>query len=201
MKNKIQTKFVAIVGMTGAGKSVVADEFVKAGYGYFRFGQLVLDEVKKRGFRPTDSTAAAEKEIRENFRKQHGPAAMAILNLSKIKRMLGKSDLVGDGMYSWSEYKILKNMFGDRMRVVAVYAPPDVRYGRLEERAKTVKNDPTFRYRSFSPEEAKDRDAAEIENLEKGGPIVMADYLIMNTYSLNKLKQNAQKIIKEIESR
>jgi len=194
-----RTKFVAIVGMTGAGKSVVADEFVKAGYGYFRFGQIVLDEVKKRGFKPTDSTAAAEKEIREGFRKEHGMAAMAILNLPKIKRLLAKGNLVGDGLYSWSEYKVLKDMFGERLCTIAVYAPPSTRYERLEKRSKTVKNDPTFRYRSFSREEAKERDAAEIENLEKGGPIVMADYVILNTGTINKLKQNANKIIEEIK--
>ena len=126
-------------------------------------------------------------------------AAMAILNLPKIKRLLAKGDLVGDGLYSWSEYKVLKDMFGDRLCTIAVYAPPGVRYERLEKRAKTVKSDPTFRYRSFSREEAKERDAAEIENLEKGGPIVMADYVILNTSSINKLKQNANKIIKEIK--
>ena len=102
-------KIVAIVGMCGAGKSEVADEFIKRGYQYVRFGQITLDEVKKRGLEPTEEN---ERPIREELRKEYGPGAFAILNIPKFDEALKTGNVIGDGLYSWSEYKILKDKYG-----------------------------------------------------------------------------------------
>ena len=37
--------------MPGSGKSFVADELVKQGFEYMRFGQIVLDKVMEAGLR------------------------------------------------------------------------------------------------------------------------------------------------------
>lgn len=189
------SKLVCIVGMCGSGKSIVADEFVKAGYGYLRFGQITLDEIKKRGLKPSEKL---EKEIREGFRKKHGMGAFATLNIPKFDKLLKKGNALGDGLYSWTEYKILKNRYKNRFFIVAVYAPPQIRYQRLTVRSKGIKNDPKLRYRSFSKEEAESRDYSEIENIEKGGPIAMADFMIINTASLEDVKKQTNKIIKQL---
>lgn len=186
------------MGMCGAGKSVAADEFVKAGYGYLRFGQITLDEVKRRGLQPTEKL---EKEIREGFRAKYGMGAFATLNISKFDELLIKGNALGDGLYSWTEYKILKEKYKERFFVVAVYAPPKLRYLRLVNRSKDVKNDPKLRYRSFTSEEAQARDYAEIENIEKGGPIAMADYTIINIGSMDEVVKRTRAIIEEIESK
>ena len=96
-------KIICVVGMAGAGKSLVADELVKQGFEYLRFGQITLDEVKARGLEPNEEN---ERKIREEFRKKHGMGAFATLNIPKIDELLKKSDVVVDGLYSWSEYKI-----------------------------------------------------------------------------------------------
>ena len=185
-------KFVALVGMPGAGKSEVADEFIKNGYQYVRFGQITLDEVKKRGLEPTEEN---ERPIREGFRKQYGPGAFAILNIPKFDEALKAGNVIGDGLYSWSEYKILKEKYGENLIIIAVYAPPKSRYERLFGRASRHGDDPKLKYRSFTPESAKARDFAEIENIEKGGPIAMADYTILNTGTINELRSQTKKII------
>ena len=59
-----KNKIVAIVGLCGSGKTIASDFFVKKGYKYIRFGQITLDEVKKRIGLNSDSEL--EKEIREN---------------------------------------------------------------------------------------------------------------------------------------
>ena len=41
---------------------------------------------------------------------------------------------------------------------------------------------------ALTPKQANERDHAEIENLEKGGPIAMADYTIVNEFTLDQLK-------------
>lgn len=185
-------KLVAIVGMCGSGKSVLADALVAEGYGYLRFGQIVLDEVKKRGLPPTE---ALEREIREALREEHGMAAMAILNIPKFDELLEKSNVVGDGLYSWDEYKVLKEKYGENFFVVAVFAPPQMRYERLEKRFSDA-SDVNLRNRGFSREAAAARDVAEIENIAKGGPIAMADYTILNTGTAEEYQERIKKFIK-----
>lgn len=191
-----QPQIVAIVGLCGAGKSEVGDRFVRAGFAYLRFGQITLDEVARRGLQPTESN---EKEIREALRQEHGMAAFAVLNQPKIDALVaeGKPVLV-DGLYSWSEYKILKEKYGPRLTVVAVYAPPETRYARLEDRRSRYRDDPKMKYRSFSRAEAKARDYAEIENIEKAGPIAMANYTVLNTSTLEALDKQVSAIITDI---
>ena len=83
------------------------------------------------------------------------------------------------------------------MTVVAVYAPPKTRYQRLAKR-KLAKKDTDLRHRPFTPSEAEKRDYAELENLEKGGPIAMADYTLTNTKSKKEFIQKAVKLHKKI---
>ncbi len=187
--------FVALVGMPGAGKTEVADFLKKQGYQYIRFGQITLDEVKKRGLAPTEEN---ERPIREELRKQYGPGAFATLNIPKFDEALKNGDVVGDGLYSWSEYKILKDKYGENLIVIAVYAPPKLRYKRLSGRAARHGDDSKLKYRSSTPEAARDRDYAEIENIEKGGPIAMADYTILNTSTLENAYTQIENILNKI---
>jgi dephospho-CoA kinase len=183
-------KIICIVGMAGAGKTLVSDELVKKGFLYLRFGQITLDKVIKEGLEPNE---ANEKKIREDFRRQYGMAAFAILNIPKLDELLKKSNVVVDGLYSWSEYKILKEKYGDSMYVVAVFAPPKLRYERLLNRGRA--NDNKLRFRPFTKDQAKDRDFAEIENIEKGGPIAMADFTIINTGTIGEIKEKVNEVL------
>ncbi len=189
----MQNKVVCIVGMPGAGKSLVSDELVNKGFAFLRFGQITLDKVKELGIEPTEIN---EKKIREDIRKKYGMGAFATLNTPKIEELLKKSDVVVDGLYSWSEYKIMKEKYDKAMYVVAVFAPPELRYARLTNRS--AENDESLRFRSFTEKEAKARDYAEIENLEKGGPIAMADFTIVNTGTIEEAKEKTNEILSEI---
>jgi dephospho-CoA kinase len=180
-------KIICIVGMTGSGKSVIADELVKKDFQFIRFGQITLDIVKEQNLEPTEEN---EKKIREEVRVKHGMGAYATLNLPKFDKLLEQSNVVADGLYSWSEYKILREHYQNRMIVVAVLAAPKVRYARLAGRTNV---DAEMRNRPASQEQAKSRDFAEIENIEKGGPIAMADYYIVNESSVEELKKDVEK--------
>jgi len=181
--NEIVTmKVIAIVGMTGAGKSEVARLFAESGFARIRFGDVTDKEIKKRGL---ELNEANERRIRELLRQEQGMAAYAKLNLPAIDSALKKSDVVIDGLYSWEEYVFLKAHYGDNFAVVAVWASPKTRYTRLTARA----------VRGLTREEAASRDKAEIENINKGGPIAMADFTILNEHFLDDLETEVIKII------
>jgi len=178
-------KVVSIVGMTGSGKSEVARLFSDRGFAAVRFGDITDEEVKKLGLKLTEGN---ERPVRERIRKEQGMEAYAKLSLPRIDVALGTSNVVVDGLYSWEEYACLKNHYGDNFIVIAVWASPQARYARLGSR-KT---------RPLTPEEAVSRDRAEIENLNKGGPIAMSDFTVLNESSLADLKKQVERIISKI---
>ncbi len=189
-------KFICLVGMCGSGKSVLADALVAKNYLFFRFGQITMDLIKERGLAVSEEN---ERAIREQIRKEHGMGAYAFLNRDKIKVLLQQGNVVGDGLYSWSEYKILKQELGAQLIVIAVYSPPHLRYQRLIHRKQDGQRS-ALRNRPLTEEQAKARDYAEIENIEKGGPIAMADYTLMNTGTISDLLRQFQLVMAEIES-
>src|SRR3989338_3632989 len=176
---------IAVVGLCGAGKSEVAKRFVQRGYRCVYFGQITMEELERRHL-PINE--ANERQVRERFRKEYGMAAFAILNGPKIDDWRAGGDhTIIDGLYSWSEYKLLKEKYGDALKVVAVSAPPELRYARLAIRQSALSNDGTGQHRPLSREEARERDYAEIENIEKAGPIAMADVTLLNIGTLDDL--------------
>lgn len=187
-------KIICVTGLVGSGKSVVSDYFVSKGFGFVRFGQITLDEVARRGLTPNEKL---EKQIRENFRKKHGMAAFAKLNLPKFRKILKENNLVADGMYSFAEYKLLKKEFGKNFITIAVFAPPALRYKRADKRYLKP-GDNKMRNRRFTIKEAAARDLAELENLDKGPTIAMADYTILNTKDKKFLLKQVREIYKEI---
>ena len=112
-------------------------------------------------------------------------AAYAKLNLPRIDEASKYSDIVIDGLYSWEEYTFLKDYYGEDFHVIAVWASPRTRYARLSTRLN----------RHLTSGEAASRDRAEIENINKGGPIAMADFTIINESSLKDLRKEARRII------
>jgi hypothetical protein len=47
--------------------------------------------------------------------------AYATLNIPKFDELLKNSNVVGDGLYSWTEYKILKEKYGSISYRVALF--------------------------------------------------------------------------------
>jgi dephospho-CoA kinase len=181
-------KVVAIVGMAGAGKTEVARLFERDGYTRIRFGDITDEEVRKQGLKLNEEN---ERRIRELLRKKYGMAAYAMLNLSRIDQVLKRSPVVIDGLYSWEEYKFLQNYYRDRFYVVAVWASPRTRCNRLVARAE----------RPLTEEEAASRDWAEVEEINKGGPIAMADLTILNESTLKELNKEVKKTISVLGGR
>jgi dephospho-CoA kinase len=175
-------KVVSIVGMSGAGKSEVSRVFERSGFTRIRFGDLTDEEMKKWGLEPNEES---ERRIRELLRKEQGMAAYAKLNLPRIEQALKSSDVVIDGLYSWEEYIYLEERYGKDLYLVAVWSSPRTRYARLGKRAS----------RRLTLDEAMSRDRTELENTNKGGPIAIADFTIINESKIEDLRKETKRII------
>ena len=179
-------KIYALVGMCGSGKSVCCEVFQKRGWEVVYFGGVTMAELERLGLEKNEEN---ERRVREGLRKEFGPAAFALKLLPVIREKLKKGSVCLDGLYSWSEYKVLKEAFGENLTVTAILAPRKLRYERISRRA----------VRPLTPEEAQSRDTAEIETMEKGGPIAMADLFLVNSGTLEEFQAATESLIDEAE--
>lgn len=168
MQTRIPPRSLALVGMAGSGKTVCAQHLEERGYYQFRFGSIIVNEVQQRGWAVNPQN---ERIVREEFRREEGMDAIARRALPVLQRALEeRRSIIIDGLYSFSEYRTLRTELGEDMVVVAIVAERSLRYQRLAQRP----------IRPLTPQEAQERDWQEIERIEKGGPIAIADYTILN---------------------
>lgn len=173
-------KLVAIVGMCGSGKSIATLFFESKGYSKIYFGGITYEKMKEENIPYTPEN---DNKMRVKIRNEYGMGAYAILSLPKIKEQIKKSNVVIDGLYSWDEYKILKDEF-PHIKLIAIVVDKEIRYERLKNRIN----------RNYSINESIKRDLNEIEKIAKGGPIAYADYFILNNYSLEEYKDKLENI-------
>lgn len=178
-------KLIAIVGMCGAGKSDATQWFCDAGWQKVYFGQVTMDELKREGLSITPDNERFE---REKLRRELGMGAFAVLLADTIREKLAQGNVVLDGLYSWSEYKYIYDNISSDLKLVAVIADSGKRYERLASRS----------VRPLTSEQARGRDVAEIENLEKGGPIAAADFFINNNGSREDFRAAVLALIEKL---
>lgn len=183
-------KILAIVGMSGSGKSVVVDHLTNLGLPKIYFGGMIYKEMEKRGIERT-ADGESEKHFREMIRETEGKDWVVRQVIESTKNLIaaGQKRIVLDGLYTWTEYKILKKEFPGQMTVLAVVVDKSIRHKRVAKRPE----------RPFNAEEIQERDRSEIENLEKGGPIAMADYYLLNNGSVEELEKDVDEVLKKID--
>jgi dephospho-CoA kinase len=175
---------VIVVGMAGAGKSAISAYLRELGWNLVYFGGVTLAELDARGL---EHTPANEKAMREELRQKHGKDAYAKCCLPRIQDFLRQGPTVIDGLYSWAEYLFLKKNVRGPMYVWAAFTTRSVRYARLAARP----------VRPLTPEQALARDIAEIENLDKGGPIALADFTLLNDSGEQDLRESIDLILRQ----
>ncbi len=181
---KQNKKIYAVVGMAGSGKSE-AIKYLQTKFGWPKvyLGEATFRRLEKEGL---ELNYENERLIREKIRAELGMGAYALLALDKIKKLLAKHQIVLiESMYSWAEYKIFKKEFGQNFYVIAVYASSQTRFQRLRHRPQR----PINNWQEFVK-----RDWTEIEGTDKGGPIAIADYTLINESSLADLYKQIDNI-------
>jgi dephospho-CoA kinase len=179
-------KIIAVVGMPGSGKSEAVDVLVKKGFQKVYFGDVLFDYMKKHSIKMNQKN---ERLNREKLRRMHGMAVMAKLSMKKVREALKKGDVVIESMYSMEEYLLVKNKYRDNLYVLAIFASPKMRYARLMKRPKRPLR---------NIKECELRDTTELQSLNKGGPIALADYTIINEGTMEDLKASVEDALKKI---
>lgn len=187
MKN---VKLLVVVGMSGSGKSVVVDYLTDKGYPKVYFGGMIYKEMEKRGIERTED-GESEKKFREEIRQKEGADWVVRQVIEEVKDLIqaGQKRIILDGVYSWTEYKILKREFPESVKFVALVVDKELRYARVAKRGD----------RAFDARAIRERDRSEIENLEKGGPIAAADYYILNNGTVEELQENVDLMLGEMD--
>jgi dephospho-CoA kinase len=183
-----EAKILVLLGMPGAGKSTCVDYLISRGIPNVYFGGVVVDETKRRYGKVEQKL---EKIVREDLRAKDGMGAIAKRIIIKIDELVrqGNTRIVADGLYSWAEYKMFKERWGDNAVMVAIAAPRKLRHERLANRP----------VRPLTDEEVTVREYAEIENIEKGGPIANADYTLVNSTTPEDLLRQLDQVLAEIK--
>lgn len=177
---------LAVAGLAGSGKSEAAAYILKkTGWPSVHFGDTVVNETKARGLEVNQTN---ERVVRDEFRKIHGMAAMAIVNLPRIRTHFAEGSVVIESFYSWEEYTTLVEEFGGKFFVLAIYANFNLRAARLAHR-------PT---RSLTSDELNARDYSQIETLHQAGPIARADFMVINEGSQAELHDKLDAVLAKL---
>lgn len=182
-----EVKIIAFVGLTGSGKSVAADYITDKGYPKVYFGGVIYNAMNEAGI---EITPESQQKFREEIRATEGQDFVVKRIISQIHNLIdaGQHRIIADGLYSWTEYKAMKSEFPGELEVVAIVAPKRLRHRRLAERKE----------RPFTQAEADQRDWSEIENIEKGGPIAIADHYIINDGDLDNFHKQIDTVLDEV---
>ena len=188
MDNK-DVKIVAVVGMSGSGKSTAIEFLTERGIPKVYFGGVIYKAMEEAGI-PRTEDGESEKKFREEIRQKEGKDFVVKRVIESTKKLIeaGQKRIVLDGLYSWTEYKILRKEWPTEMTVVAITVPKALRRKRLAERPE----------RPFDAKASAERDRSEIENLEKGGPIAIADYYVDNSGTIPEFHERFANLMKEI---
>ena len=179
-KNNI---IVAVVGLCGSGKSEATQVFIDNKFEKVYFGDVTFDEMKRQNLPITPDN---ERKVREALRATSDMAIYAKKSEPKIKEYYEQGkNVVVESLYSWSEYKYLKEIYKDNFKLLAIVTDRDLRAERLKTRP----------FRPLTDEQVTTRDYTEIENIEKAGPIAIADHFIVNNEDMGSLKSKVQQYI------
>jgi len=185
-------RVLAIVGMAGSGKSTAVKYTDSLGIPSVHFGNTVYAEMARIGI---EITPSSQKEFRERMRKEHGEDYFAQLVLEKALELVkaGHRRIVLDGLYSMAEREFFATHFAYRLRILAILTDKEIRYERLLSRPKDRPGT------AFTREDIVKRDHTEVKNLDKGGPIALADYFLDNNGNKAELVTRLKRLLARIE--
>ncbi len=188
MAERKNVKIIAFVGLSGTGRSAASTYVSEQGIPRVSFADIVMQALRESGLEPTPEN---EISVREKLRLD--PAGDLVLKeiILQLDNLTdsGQRKIVLDGLGGWESYKRLKHEFPGSITVVALTAQRHLRLRRLATRAENP----------LTEQQANQRDYDEIETLNKGGIIAVADYYLSDNGSLENLHASVDELLRDIE--
>lgn len=174
-------KLIVVAGMPGAGKEEFLNVARDMDIPFLRMGDLVRELYPKRGDEDRDLTLGQFANIE---RERHGYNIWA---KRALERMSGNIYLI-DGCRSMDEVMAYRSL-SDDVNIVAIHAPPRIRYDRLVKRQ-----------RDDAPRNVEEFDARDSREMGWGlaNVIALSDHLIVNDGSLEKFREEASAYLRSI---
>ncbi|MBO8182523.1 MAG: flagellar hook-basal body complex protein FliE [Archaeoglobus sp.] len=179
-------KLIAFVGYPLSGKSTAAKIARELDIPVVVMGDIVREEVKKRGLELTDENAG---KIANELREKEGMDAIANRCIPRIREAAKKSGIVVvDGIRGIAEVDCFKRAFGDDFILIGVESSLEKRFERGKRRGR--EDDVS------SLEELKLRDQRE-ESWGLKEALERSDIVIENETDLETFKEKVEAILKE----
>jgi dephospho-CoA kinase len=178
---------LGLVGMAGAGKSVVVEVAKESGYGVVVMGDVVREEAGRRGLMPSPENLG---KIMLDLRQKEGNSIIAKRSIPKIEKAKEQKVIV-DGIRSLSEVEEFKKHF-PKFTLIAIQSSPETRFKRLYRRQRS--DDPK-NWKIFH-----ERDTREL-SVGLGEAITMAEYKIVNEGEKAVVKEKVKEILKKVEEK
>ena len=178
---------IGLAGMPGAGKSLVVETAHELGYAIVVMGDVIRQETLKRGLELTPQNVG---KVMLQLREEGGNYVIAQKCIPKIEEQTSTKVLV-DGLRSLYEADAFKAHFA-QFNLVAVHASPETRFNRLFNRRRS--DDPD------GWEVFHDRDMREL-SVGLGNVIAMAEQVIVNDNSVERVKAKVKETLQRIEEK
>lgn len=129
-------KIIAFVGLPASGKSEASKVGQKMGFEVVVMGDVVREEVKKRGLLPTDKNVGG---VANDLRKREGMDAIAKRCIPLIRERNAENTdvIIIDGIRGLAEVKKFREVFCDDFKLIKIDTPLEKRFTRLKERARS----------------------------------------------------------------
>jgi dephospho-CoA kinase len=176
---------IGVVGMPGAGKSLVVETAQKKGYSIVVMGDIVREETQKKGLELNPKNMG---KVMLELREKGGNSIIAEKCLPKIEQNKNEKIIV-DGIRSLSELDVFKKHF-PKFTLVSVHSSPETRFYRLNYRGRS---DDTKNWQLF-----RERDMREL-GVGIGNAIAMAEYVITNENDKKETKAKIRETLRRIE--
>ncbi len=181
----MEKTIIGITGMPGTGKAIASSVAMELGLPVLIMGDVIRDEAKNRGIAPTGINLG---RLMIELRRKEGKGVVARKLLSRIESSK-KGIIVIEGIRSLEEVKEFRKFY--KVIIFGIHSSPDQRFIRLKRRGRS--DDPK-KWDEFTK-----RDERELE-VGVGSAIALSDIMIINDSTINRFKNEANRILKSLIS-
>lgn len=173
---------IGLVGMPGAGKSLVDEVAVAMGFGVVSMGDIIREEARNRGLQLNHENLT---RIMFELREKNESGIIAIRTIPKILQSM-KQVVVVDGLRSIYEVEEFRKKF-PKFSVLCIHASTETRFRRLFGRGRS---DDPIHLAAFL-----DRDSKELQ-VGIGSVIALSDFMLCNEGTTRQFKTKVRRFFK-----